>query len=90
MRDVAGSDRAQLDPAAARRHHLQQATAGAHDLARDLRRGQAGEQRVGVALRTAGQDDCHTYRIPGLATTNAGTLIAVYDNRYRGSGDLPG
>ncbi len=46
-------------------------------------------QRIGVAVRTAGQDDCHTYRIPGLATTNEGTLIAVYDNRYRGSGDLP-
>ena len=49
-----------------------------------------GPQRIGVAVRTAGQDDCHTYRIPGLATTNQGTLIAVYDNRYRGSGDLPG
>ncbi|MFT4512263.1 MAG: sialidase-1 [Planctomycetota bacterium] len=47
-------------------------------------------QRIGVALRTAGQDNCHTYRIPGLATTNKGTLIAVYDNRYRGGGDLPG
>jgi sialidase-1 len=47
-------------------------------------------QRIGVALRTAGQDNCHTYRIPGLATTNKGTLIAVYDNRYRSGGDLPG
>jgi sialidase-1 len=25
-----------------------------------------------------------------LVTTNKGTLIAVYDNRYRGGGDLPG
>lgn len=50
----------------------------------------AGPQRIGVAVRMAGQDDCHTYRIPGLATTNQGSLIAVYDNRYRGSGDLPG
>jgi sialidase-1 len=49
-----------------------------------------GAQRVGLALRTAGQDDCHTYRIPGLATTQQGTLIAVYDNRYRSGGDLPG
>ncbi len=49
-----------------------------------------GPQRIGVAVRTAGQDDCHTYRIPGLATTKQGSLIAVYDNRYRGSGDLPG
>lgn len=46
--------------------------------------------RVGIALRLAGQDQCHTYRIPGLATTSSGALIAVYDNRYRSSGDLPG
>ncbi|MCA8976208.1 MAG: exo-alpha-sialidase [Planctomycetes bacterium] len=52
--------------------------------------GRPTAQRVGVAVRTAGTDGVHTYRIPGLATTNAGTLIAVYDNRYRGAGDLPG
>ena len=52
--------------------------------------GKGSAQRIGVALRTAGQDNCHTYRIPGLATSNQGTLIAVYDNRYRASGDLPG
>ena len=46
--------------------------------------------RVGVALRQRGQDGCHSYRIPGLATTTKGTLIAVYDNRYRDGGDLPG
>jgi len=44
--------------------------------------------RIGVALRMHGQDNCDTYRIPGLATTNKGTLIAVYDNRYNGSVDL--
>ena len=44
--------------------------------------------RIGIALRQHGQDDCDTYRIPGLATTNKGTLIAVYDNRYNGSVDL--
>ena len=49
----------------------------------------SGPLRIGVAVRRAGQDGCHTYRIPGLATTNQGTLVAVYDNRYRGSGDLP-
>ncbi len=32
----------------------------------------------------------NTYRIPGLATTNRGTLIAVYDVRHRNGGDLPG
>ena len=47
-------------------------------------------QRMGVSLRTGGNDGVHTYRIPGLATTNAGTLIAVYDIRHRGGGDLPG
>lgn len=48
-----------------------------------------GPARVGIALRQGGQDACHTYRIPGLATSTNGTLLAVYDNRYRGAGDLP-
>ncbi|MBS0010745.1 MAG: exo-alpha-sialidase [Bacteroidales bacterium] len=39
-------------------------------------------------LREAGQDNCHTYRIPGLVSTNEGTLIAVYDKRYKRSKDL--
>ncbi len=47
-------------------------------------------QRIGVALRQAGQDGVHTYRIPGLVTTKQGTLIAVYDIRHRTGGDLPG
>ncbi len=47
-------------------------------------------QRIGVALRDGGDDGVHTYRIPGLATTNKGTLIGVYDVRRRGGGDLPG
>ena len=49
-----------------------------------------GAQRMGVALRTAHSDGIRVSRIPGLATTTMGTLIAVYDNRYRGWGDLPG
>jgi len=48
------------------------------------------ERRLGVAVRMGGEDDIHTYRIPGLATTNAGTLIGVYDNRKSGGYDLPG
>jgi len=44
--------------------------------------------RPAMLLRAAGQDKCDTYRIPGLITTNRGTLIAVYDNRYNGSKDL--
>lgn len=44
--------------------------------------------RFGKVLRSAGQDGVDTYRIPGLVTTNSGTLIAVYDNRYNNSKDL--
>ena len=44
--------------------------------------------RFGKVLRAAGQDGVDTYRIPGLVTTNEGTLIAVYDNRYNNSKDL--
>ena len=47
-------------------------------------------QSVGVAVRKSGDDGVHTYRIPGLATTNEGTLLAVYDVRRSGGGDLPG
>lgn len=49
-----------------------------------------GSQRLGVVMRTAYMDGIRAYRIPGMATTNEGTLIAVYDNRNRGWGDLPG
>ncbi|MBW8200621.1 sialidase family protein [Flagellimonas abyssi] len=45
-------------------------------------------QRLGNALRQQGQDGIDTYRIPGMATTNKGTLIAVYDNRYNDPVDL--
>lgn len=44
--------------------------------------------RFAQVLRAAGQDHCDTYRIPGLITTNKGSLIAVYDNRYNNSKDL--
>lgn len=47
-------------------------------------------QRLGVAVRNHDDDGVHTYRIPGLATTNKGTLIGVYDVRRRNGGDLPG
>lgn len=46
--------------------------------------------RPAILIRAAGQDQVNTYRIPGLTTTNRGTLIAVYDNRYLNSGDLQG
>lgn len=35
-------------------------------------------------------DNVHTYRIPGLATTNSGTLLAVYDARRESVRDLQG
>lgn len=47
-------------------------------------------QRVGVALRTGGDGGSRAYRIPGLVTTDAGTLVAAYDIRWRGFRDLPG
>lgn len=47
-------------------------------------------KRIGVAVRQGGDDGAHAYRIPGLATTNKGTLIGVYDIRHKGWGDLPG
>lgn len=47
-------------------------------------------KRIGVALRQGGDDGVHTYRIPGLATTNHGTLIGVYDIRHNDGRDLPG
>ncbi|MES2891995.1 MAG: exo-alpha-sialidase [Bacteroidota bacterium] len=44
----------------------------------------------GVALRNAWDDSVNSYRIPGIITTDRGTLISVYDVRYVNSGDLPG
>ena len=49
-----------------------------------------GNQRIGYALRLHGDDDSKAYRIPGMVQTNEGSLIAVYDVRWRGGGDLPG
>jgi sialidase-1 len=48
-----------------------------------------GTQRIGYAVRLPGDDKSKSYRIPGLAQSNAGTLIAVYDIRYRHAADLP-
>ena len=46
--------------------------------------------RIGIALKQRWDDNIHTYRIPGIAETGRGTLLAVYDNRYTTSSDLPG
>lgn len=49
----------------------------------------AGKRYVGYAVRKAKDENVHTYRIPGIVTTDKGTLISVYDIRYDHSGDLP-
>ncbi|MBP6065897.1 MAG: exo-alpha-sialidase [Bacteroides sp.] len=44
--------------------------------------------RMGVGVRHAGDDKSAAFRIPGLVTTNKGTLLGVYDVRYNSSVDL--
>src|SRR5688500_19448232 len=51
--------------------------------------GSGYNKRMGIAIRKAGDGGVHTYRIPGIATTDKGTLIAVYDIRYNNTRDLP-
>ena len=46
--------------------------------------------RLGVAVRQQGQDGVHTSRIPGIATSKEGTLLAIYDARRERSKDLQG
>jgi len=48
------------------------------------------KQRIGIALRQHNDDNVHTFRIPGLVTTNQGTLLAVYDARRESNRDLQG
>ena len=45
---------------------------------------------TGIALCKAGEQGVNTFRIPGIMQTDKGTLVAVYDNRYVNSKDLPG
>ena len=53
-----------------------------------LSAGRARAQEFGTVVRNASDDGVAAYRIPGLVTTNAGTLVAVYDIRYNNSLDL--
>lgn len=46
------------------------------------------EHRMGIGVRHAGDDNSAAFRIPGLVTTNKGTLLGVYDVRYNSSVDL--
>ena len=45
-------------------------------------------RRMGVGVRHGGDDGIAAFRIPGLVTSNKGTLLAVYDARYNSSVDL--
>lgn len=53
---------------------------------------QSGEQnhRLAVRVRSAGDDGVAAYRIPGLVTSQKGTLIATYDIRHNNAYDLQG
>lgn len=51
-------------------------------------KGKTDVRRVGVGVRHAGDDNSAAYRIPGMVTTNKGTLLGVYDVRYNNSADL--
>ncbi len=45
-------------------------------------------RRMGVGVRHAGDDGSAAFRIPGLVTSNKGTVLGVYDVRYNSSVDL--
>lgn len=44
--------------------------------------------RMGIGVRHAGDDNVSAYRIPGLVTSKAGSLLGVYDVRHNSSVDL--
>lgn len=48
----------------------------------------ADNERPYVVIHRQGDFGCHTFRIPGIAKTNDGTLLAVYDMRYTSRRDL--
>ena len=49
----------------------------------------AGERPI-VVIHQQGEASCHTFRIPAIARTTNGTLLAVYDMRYASRRDLQG
>lgn len=53
-----------------------------------IQEGAEQTRRMGMGVRHAGDDGAAAYRIPGLVTTNNGTLLSVYDIRYNSSVDL--
>ncbi len=50
--------------------------------------GKGAAQRTAVGVRKAGDDNVAAYRIPGIVTTDHGTLLATYDVRHNNSADL--
>jgi sialidase-1 len=54
-----------------------------------IEKGNGFIKRVGIVVKKGGENGINTFRIPGIATTNTGALITVYDIRYRNSRDLP-
>lgn len=46
------------------------------------------QRRLGYAVRNAWDDGVAAYRIPGIVTSNEGTLVGCYDVRYHNSVDL--
>jgi sialidase-1 len=51
----------------------------------------AGENlRFAFPIHHREQHGCHTFRIPGIAKAKDGSLLAVFDMRYRSSRDLQG
>ncbi len=50
---------------------------------------QLTNHRIGYAIRKPMDENVKSYRIPGIVTTDKGTLISVYDIRYDNSSDLP-
>jgi sialidase-1 len=48
------------------------------------------DERPSVILHRQGGHECHTFRIPGIARSNAGTLLAVFDMRHDSPRDLLG
>jgi len=47
-------------------------------------------ERPSVIIHRRGEANCHTFRIPAIARTVKGTLLAVYDMRYNSRNDLQG
>lgn len=68
--------------------HLSDARADGKALPLSFKSRKGVPHRTGIGVRYAGDDGSAAFRIPGLTTTNKGTLLGVYDVRYNSSVDL--